>query len=110
MTYRTTPPVAAVYVSDKEQFRRERVAGSFRLTEPDSKGVQLFWYCCPCGCGDIGALEVGNGFKPPKGGASDSTWHWNGSTDKPHLDPSVHHVGHWHGHLNQGIWKWAQNG
>lgn len=32
-------------------------------------------------------------------------WHWNGNIEKPTLSPSIHHVGHWHGHLVNGVFK-----
>ncbi len=100
-----TLPVTAQHVPDKEAFRDEfgsgRIAGSFRVTEPDSDGEQFFWYCCPCGCGRITPLEVGNGFKP----ADSPSWRWNGSLSAPDLQPSVHHVGHWHGYLRNGVWE-----
>lgn len=100
-----TQPVTATHVPAKDDFRSEdfigRVPGSFRVTEPDEKGEQTFWYCCPCGCGSIAPLTVGNGFKP----AGKPTWRWNGSIEKPSLHPSVHHVGHWHGRLTDGVWS-----
>ena len=100
-----TQPVEATHVPDKEQFRTNefegRIPGSFRVTEADTDGEQTFWYCCPCGCGSLGPLTVGNGFKPK----STPSWHWSGSTDKPTLKPSVHHVGHWHGWLTDGVWR-----
>ncbi len=92
----------ATHIPDKDTFLTMRVAGSFRVVLDDgASGEATFWYCCPCGCRDVGPLSVGNGFKP-----SDSpSWEWNGSTDAPNLIPSVHHVGHWHGWLRDGIWS-----
>lgn len=104
-----TQPVVAIHIPDKEAFRTQyfegRVPGSFRVTDPDSDGEQTFWYCCPCGCGSLGPLTVGNGFKPAKAGKNNATWEWNGSVDKPTLRPSVNHVGHWHGWLTDGVWR-----
>lgn len=100
-----TPPVAARHIPDKTEFQADygmgRVAGSFRVTEPDSDGEQSFWYVCPCGCGSLAPLIVGNGFKPSDG----PSWKWNGSLGKPTLKPSVHHRGHWHGYLTDGVWE-----
>ncbi|GAB4362295.1 MAG: hypothetical protein Kow0026_25990 [Oricola sp.] len=99
-----TQPVEATYIPDKSDFRdglRGKVPGSFRVDPPDSDGDQAFWYCCPCGCGVVGPLNVGKGFKPKMG----PSWNWNGSTEKPTLHPSVHHVGHWHGWLTDGVWR-----
>jgi hypothetical protein len=63
-----TPPVTARHTPDKFEFQQDfctgRVPGSFRVDEPDSDGEQTFWYVCPCGCGNLGPLTVGKGFKP----------------------------------------------
>lgn len=99
-----TQPVTAVAVA-KEDFRRDgigAVPGSFYVTSPMDDGLQTFWYCCPCGCGAAGVLNVGNGFKPQ---TSRPSWNWNGSLDRPTLTPSVWHKGHWHGFLTDGVWR-----
>jgi len=104
MTEIRTSPVPATHIPDKELFREDgvgKVPGSFRLSEVEEDGCQRFWYCCPCGCGSLGAFRVGNRFKPA---GSPPSWNWNGSVDKPTLTPSVHHVGHWHGWLRDGVW------
>lgn len=100
-----TEPVVARHIPDKDEFRDKyyvgRVPGSFRVAPADENGDQTFWYCCPCGCGALGPLNVGKGFKPADG----PSWTWNGALDKPTLTPSVHHVGHWHGWLTDGVWR-----
>lgn len=101
-----TPPVTARHIPDKDDFREPnhhggKTPGSFRVDGPDEDGECGFWYCCPCGCGRFARLIVGNGFKPACG----PSWNWNGSFDKPTLKPSVHHRGHWHGYLTDGVWK-----
>lgn len=30
-------------------------------------------------------------------------WGWDGNEDAPTITPSIHWVGHWHGHLNAGF-------
>nr|WP_246480011.1 DUF6527 family protein [Kaustia mangrovi] len=35
-------------------------------------GDQAFWYCCPWGCGVVGPLHVGKGFKPTMA----PSWTW----------------------------------
>lgn len=95
-----TAPVKALAL-EKRAFHDGNLAGSFYVNEPDSDGEQQFWYRCPCGCGVCGPLTVGSGFKPADG----PSWHWNGSLDAPTLSPSVHHVGHWHGWLRNGVWE-----
>lgn len=99
-----TPNVVAVCVEAKEDFRDEygvgKVPGAIRIGEQDEDGDFVFWYCCPCGCGQIGPLLVGINYKP----AISPSWNWNGSKEKPTLSPSVHHPNHWHGHLTDGVW------
>ena len=84
----------------KREFRRTNIAGSF-FVEPHGDGDFSFWYRCPCGCGLQGPLLVGRERKPD----ISPSWTWNGSTDKPTLQPSVNHEGHWHGWLIDGEWK-----
>jgi len=93
----------ATYIPNKDTFRRERIAGSFYVSDPDEDGEQSFWYTCPCGCGNQAPLTVGKQFKPNWS----PTWEWNGSFDTPTLKPSVNHVNHWHGWLTDGVWHLA---
>lgn len=103
-----TEPVKATHFADKTAFHDQRVAGSFRVSQPQKPhpwsdpedADQQFWFFCPCGCGHLTWLDVGNGFKPANG----PSWEWNGSIDSPTLTPSVHRVGHWHGWLRGGVW------
>lgn len=81
-----------------------RTPGSFRLVPRAETGLFEFQYWCPCGCGQRGSLLVGQGHKP---GGERPSWRWNGSATEPTLDPSVHHVGHWHGWLRDGYWRVA---
>lgn len=99
-----TEQVSAQHIAE-EDFRHKglgEAAGVFHVGKPAENGVQTFWYRCPCGCGAGGPLIVGNGFKP---NTKRPSWKWNGSTEKPTLHPSVHHVGHWHGWLTDGVWR-----
>lgn len=93
----------AVHVADFDTFKAQRITGSFHVVGPDEDDELTFWYCCPCGCGVIGPLLVGNGFKPAAG----PSWEWNGSLSAPTLSPSVNHVNHWHGWLRDGQWTVA---
>lgn len=96
-----TQPVRAQHIADWDSFDDQLLAGSFSASPAEAGGPQDFWYCCPCGCGITACLVVGNGFKP----ATAPSWNWNGSTEAPTLAPSVHHPGHWHGWLRNGIWE-----
>ena len=95
MSERKTEPVRATFIEDWEEFQEGRMPGAVHL-----RGDPL-WYTCPCGCTANGALRVGNGFKP----SEQPSWAWNGSLEAPELSPSVHHVGHWHGWLQNGVWR-----
>jgi hypothetical protein len=97
-----TEPVAAHHMIDRDQFLRESVAGAiFVQPHEDGSGEVNFWYRCPCGCGAKAFLLAGRDFKP----ADSPSWNWNGSLNKATLTPSVHHVGHWHGWLTDGVWR-----
>lgn len=93
--------IRAIHFPDIERFRERRVAGSIYTSQPDADGEVAFWYCCPCGCGHLGILNAGVNFKP----GDPPSWCWNGSETEPTLDPSVNHVGHWHGWLRDGYWE-----
>ena len=92
----------ALNITDRAKFADQLLPGSFWLDDEQPDGTVLFWYVCPCGCGHMAPLLVGNGFKPT---STDATWEWNGSRTEPTLKPSVNHVGHWHGWLRDGYWE-----
>ena len=68
--------------------------GDFQFSDP----VTGMWYICPCGCGTQGYLRI----RPSE--PAHPSWGWDGNREEPTLTPSVHHVGHWHGFLNKGVW------
>lgn len=95
-------PVKAIAFTDRDKFARDRVPGSIFVGPVyEGKDWGHLWFTCPCGCGSQAPLRIGNGFKPVTDAPS---WRWNGSLDAPDLQPSVHHVGHWHGWLRGGVW------
>lgn len=111
--------IRAIHFPDVDSFERHKTPGSFRLEihvdqsanyAEGKSGWQIngqpglfdFIYFCPCGCGSEGELLIGQDFKP---GGKGSSWRWNGSRTEPTLDPSVNHVGHWHGWLRNGYWE-----
>ncbi|MDR7034479.1 DUF6527 family protein [Mesorhizobium sp. BE184] len=96
-----TEPVKATYFAGWIEQRDAKVPGSVSFSETDDEGDIWMSYSCPCGCGRLANLLVGKGVKPELS----PSWNWNGSTDKPTLTPSVHHVGHWHGYLTDGVWR-----
>jgi len=103
----TTYPVRATFVEDVEPEDGSVVAPgswSFYKNYGDADGAPPagMLYACPCGCGQVGALA----FRKPDGQPRPS-WIWNGSRDAPTLEPSVHHIDHWHGWLRNGEWTVA---
>lgn len=97
----TKYPVKAHLVSDI--FDGERIQGAFEYFSAKGTTHAGMLYCCPCGCGRVGALE----FKP----APSPSWTWDGNLETPTLNPSVHDqpqgVTHWHGWLRAGEWVLA---
>lgn len=94
---RKTQPVKAEIISDWDEFHDGE--GQHKPGAVHLRGNRL-WYTCPCGCRAQGALLVGLGFKPEQ--SPSWTLHWD--LLAPSLEPSVHHVGHWHGWLRNGVW------
>lgn len=88
-----TAPVTATRVDDIDEGGQP---GSFEFYRTQDRETAGMIYVCPCGCGAQGALS----FRP----APSPSWEWNGNRDQPTLSPSVHHVGHWHGWLQNGVW------
>lgn len=100
-----TNPVKATYLALKH-FRKQEasdtlVPGTFSLDPAPEEDADMFiHYCCPCGCGVTGRLRIGVEHKP----TTSPSWIWNAKVEKASLDPSVNHVGHWHGWLKDGYW------
>ncbi|MGZ9811272.1 DUF6527 family protein [Pseudoroseicyclus sp. H15] len=94
--------IRAIHFSSVESFEQHKTPGSIRITPRQAAGLFELAYFCPCGCGTRNSLLIGEGFKPEGTRAS---WTWNGSRSEAGLEPSVHQVGHWHGHLRNGYWR-----
>lgn len=90
-----TEPVAATLCEDIDTVRGK--PGAFEFYREGERFPAGLIYCCPCGCGATGALA----FRPH----ASPSWEWDGNREKPTLTPSVHHVGHWHGYLRNGVWE-----
>jgi hypothetical protein len=91
-----TPPVVAKMCDDIDAVEATPGAFEFYVSRGSMGKPAGLIYCCPCGCGRTGALA----FRP----APSPSWEWDGNREKPTLKPSVHHVGHWHGYLRDGVW------
>lgn len=91
-----TKPVAALRTNDIDDHARPG-AFEYYVNGREPQKIAGMLYACPCGCGNVGALD----FKP----APSPSWQWDGNLDEPTLSPSVHHVGHWHGWLRKGVWE-----
>lgn len=100
MTEVRTAPVKAQRFEDIDHVRA--VPGAFEYTKVGDRYPGGMVYCCPCGCGRTMSLM----FRPvPPQFAPRAAWEWDGNMDAPTLSPSVHHVGHWHGWLRNGVWE-----
>jgi hypothetical protein len=97
-----TPPVKATLVNNIDEVLK--TPGAFEYTRAGKDGPYPggMLYACPCGCGHMGSLM----FRPvPDGFPGHPSWEWDGNMEAPTLSPSVHHVGHWHGFLRNGVWE-----
>lgn len=56
----------------------------------------------PAGC--FIAIKIAKSGQPCEAHPSwtGPVWKWDGNEDKPTLEPSIHTVGRWHGHLRAG--------
>jgi hypothetical protein len=74
-------------------------AGDYFLTPVNATGVRRLSFLCPCGCGMLCGINVGE-----KDGAK--VWGWNGDEDRPTATPSINiNMGHWHGYLTAGVFR-----
>ena len=92
-----TEPVKSHRFDDIDEV--QKVPGAFEYYKAGDRYLAGMIYCCPCGCGRTGALR----FRPSE--PSHPSWQWDGNMEAPTLTPSVHHVGHWHGWLTDGVWR-----
>jgi hypothetical protein len=75
--------------------------GAFEITtEPN--GQRRFWFRCPGACGSIAPLPL-----RPVVDAKGDSWEWDGNAKSPTLQPSINHVGCWHGWLRSGVFTLA---
>lgn len=94
-----TEPVKARYVPELDIWDEATLkanAGAFCFYTAQGRARAGIIYICPCGCGATGALAI----RP----APSPSWEWDGQIETITLSPSVHHVGHWHGFLKNGLW------
>ena len=70
--------------------------GQFDVTTEPS-GQRLFWFVCPGRCKSLSAIAL----RPVVDGSAQS-WDFDGNLDAPTLNPSINHVGCWHGWLRTG--------
>jgi len=94
-------PVKATKVEDAY---KSDIPGAFNFRKVEGED---FWgyirFKCPCGCGSFSSLSVGLNTKPSNAGHA--TWQWDGNEETPTLQPSIHHIDHWHGWLENGIFR-----
>lgn len=77
-------------------FRESEHQGEFEvITEPS--GQRRFWFVCPGPCKSITAIAL----RPVVDGSAES-WEFDANLNAPTLNPSINHVGCWHGWLRAG--------
>ncbi|ANT39902.1 hypothetical protein BI026_gp31 [Rhodovulum phage vB_RhkS_P1] len=98
-------PIPAIHIPARHDLVDRRLTGSFWIgpPDPDEVGARWMWFVCPCGCGQMRPITIGDRFKP----AEAPSWYWNGSLTEVTLHPSVNCEGHWHGWLRGGQWVLA---
>lgn len=85
--------------SDDPEVRQSIQPGDFEIAS-DEAGQRWFWFKCPGPCGQVSPLALRPVVKVRDGQHS---WEFDGNADKPTLNPSINHVGCWHGWLRAGV-------
>lgn len=75
--------------------------GAFEITT-DADGQRWFWFKCPGPCKNVAPLAL-RPVQPSTG--TRPSWELSGTPDAPTLQPSINHVGCWHGWLTDGVFK-----
>lgn len=70
--------------------------GQFEVCAEPS-GQRRFWFVCPGHCKSLTAIAL----RPVVDGSNQS-WELSGDLDAPTLQPSINHIGCWHGWLTNG--------
>ena len=100
MKARHVPGIAQIMgISDDAEYsaayaKLER--GDFDV-ETATNGQRLFWFVCPGPCKSLAPLHL-----RPLVGAATQSWVFDGNMAAPTLNPSINHVGCWHGWLRAG--------
>lgn len=71
--------------------------GQFEIVTSRINGQRRFWFVCPGACKSIAPIAL----RPVVDGSPQS-WEFDGNLDAPTLQPSINHVGCWHGWLRAG--------
>lgn len=93
----------AILYTDRDKHRENQQPGSVWFSEDPAKERQrAMWFWCPCGCGHLARIDVGEEHKP----VTSPSWNWNGNASSPTLKPSIDQkVCGWHGWLTDGYWS-----
>lgn len=90
-------------MSDDAQYDaawQELERGQFDVTESPVNGQRRFWFVCPGPCKSLAPLAL----RPVVDGSPQS-WDFDGDLEAPTLNPSINHVGCWHGWLQRGEFR-----
>lgn len=77
--------------------------GEFRITTDEATSQRWFWFKCPGACGVTAAVAL----RPVVAPGTHQSWELSGTEDAPTLQPSINHVGCWHGWLRNGVFSLA---
>ena len=92
----------AIPYNIRATFLEEAAKGSFRIADEQVGAPAHLWFFCPCGCGALSSIRIGERVKP----APEPSWSWNGNRTSPTLEPSVRQLNcGWHGWLRDGYWE-----
>lgn len=88
-----------IQYKDDLPYRADLKPGTAEWSQGQDRRIAALLFVCPCGCGNLSAVTVRQGFDGGK------HWKWNGNVHKPTLTPSIQQTGpcKWHGFLTDGV-------
>lgn len=75
--------------------------GEFEIVADQKTGQRWFWFRCPGPCGSTAPIAL----RPVAAPMVQQSWEFDGNEEAPTLQPSINHVGCWHGFLTAGEFR-----
>jgi hypothetical protein len=88
---------------DSAEVRESIQRGDFEIKTDEKTGQRWFWFRCPGECGQVSPIAL----RPVVAKGIDQSWEFDGNEGTPTLNPSINHVGCWHGWLRAGLFSLA---